>query len=185
MGIFSFFGNKSMAPKTDIIWITDKAMLNGCIKFFPEYKADMYIAWFDDTAEKFSRFLNEENNMNISIKTTKNLQSYQLDNKKIIFLEHYPLYSKEDNLLRSSSPVNVCFINSLDDGIFQIFRSNIANLMRTLGLDENEYIENPLVSKSIVNAQKRLEKKVKDDFYARSSEEWFYNYRINFQQNVQ
>ena len=185
MGIFNLFGKKSASPRTDIIWMTSKAMLNGCIKFLTENKPDMYIAWFEDTAEKFNRFLNEENNMNITIKIATSLQPYHLDNKKILILEHYPLYSKEDYLLTGNKPLKIYFINSLDDTIFQIFGGNIAQVMKSMGLEENDSIENSLLSKSIVNAQKRLEKKVPDDFYARTGEEWLYNYRTYFQQNIQ
>jgi hypothetical protein len=184
MGIFDFLTGKKAAPKTDIVWINREAMYKSCAGFISEYKPDIYIAWFNDTVENFNRLLNEEKGMNIQIKTGGALQPYHLDNKKILFLEHYPLYSKEIYLLTGNRPVKICFINSLDDVIFQLFGGNIASIMRGLGLDENEYIENTLVSKSIINAQKRLEKKVSNDFHARSAEEWLNNYRIYFQQNI-
>lgn len=178
VGIFSLFSKNSSAPRTDIIWMTEHAMLNNCIKFISENKADKYIAWFEDTYEKFNRFFNDENNMNISITMARSLQPYHIDGKNLIFLEHYPLYSKEAFLLTGNKPGKIIFLNSLDDTIFQLFAGNIKKLITALGLGENEYMEHQLISKSIVKAQKRLDKKVKDDFYVRSGEDWLNQYRI-------
>jgi hypothetical protein len=46
---------------------------------------------------------------------------FDLNKKTAVFLEHYPVYSKEANLLSEYRPDRVCFLNSLDDPILQLF----------------------------------------------------------------
>ena len=99
MGILDFFSVKSAFPRTDIVWINRDAMYKNCAGFISEYRPDICIAWFTDAAERFNRLLNNEKKMNIQIKTAETLQTYHLDNKTVLFLEHYPLYSREDQLL--------------------------------------------------------------------------------------
>jgi hypothetical protein len=94
-------------------------------------------------------------------------------------LEHYPLFSKEENLLGKSKATKVWFINSLEDPILKIFSGNISKMMNTLGMDKDECIEHKLVSKSIINAQKRLEKGVWSDFFAKSGDDWVKQYQAN------
>ncbi|MBW3537977.1 preprotein translocase subunit SecA [Candidatus Parcubacteria bacterium] len=68
-----------------------------------------------------------------------------------------------DNQLRGRSgrqgdPGSSQFYVSLEDDLMRIFGSErIAGLMTTLGLDEDTPIENPIVSKSLESAQKKVE----------------------------
>ncbi len=68
-----------------------------------------------------------------------------------------------DNQLRGRSarqgdPGSTQFYVSLEDEIMRIFGGErISNLMGSLGVDENTPIENNMVSKSLENAQKRVE----------------------------
>ncbi|MEO0132396.1 MAG: preprotein translocase subunit SecA [candidate division WOR-3 bacterium] len=68
-----------------------------------------------------------------------------------------------DNQLRGRSgrqgdPGSSRFFLSLEDDLMRLFGSDrIANLMDRLGVKEMEPIQNPLVSKAIENAQKRVE----------------------------
>lgn len=180
MGIFSLFSRNSQAPCTDLVWLTPEAKLRGTLKYISENKPGLCIAWFDDTRDRFYRCLNEENNMNIDIKSGSFLQPYHLENKNVVFLEHYPLYTKEAALLSGSNAASISFMNSFDDPVLKIFGSNITDIMRRLGLEEDQAVESPLVSRAIINARKRIEKKVRNDFHARSGAEWLEKYRSEY-----
>jgi len=103
-------------------------------------------------------------------------------NTHIFFAEHYPFFSKEEMVLKkiddlTACKAEICFYMSLDEPLFRIFGSdNIQKLMLNMGLDENNSIEHPFVNKSIVNAQKKIEKKVVSESECNSQEEWFGRY---------
>jgi len=180
MGIFSIFSKNSEAPRTDRVWMTSATKLKGCMDYLKENRPDLCIAWFEDTYKMFNRYLNEENNMNIEIRMAAPMHTHQLENRRVVFLEHYPLYKKEAHLLSEKNAAGICFMNALDNTIFQLFGGNIEKMMRGMGVEENDYIESGLVSKSIISAQKRLEKNVPNDFYARSGSEWLQNYSLQY-----
>jgi hypothetical protein len=181
MGIFDVFNKISAVPRTDLVWITSAAKQKGALDYLTKNRPDLCLAWFEQTQRTFNRHLNEENHMNIEIKLAGSMRLFDLNKKTAVFLEHYPVYSKEANLLSEYRPDHVCFLNSLDDSIFQLFGGNVASLMRGLGLGEDEYIENDMVGNAVMKAQKKLEKKFRDDFYARSGEEWMEMYRTYHQ----
>ncbi|WOH35820.1 preprotein translocase subunit SecA [Thalassotalea fonticola] len=68
-----------------------------------------------------------------------------------------------DNQLRGRSgrqgdPGSTRFYLSMEDGLMRIFASErIANMMRKLGMEHGEAIEHPWVTKSIENAQRKVE----------------------------
>ncbi|MCK5728797.1 MAG: preprotein translocase subunit SecA, partial [Methylococcales bacterium] len=68
-----------------------------------------------------------------------------------------------DNQLRGRSgrqgdPGSTRFYLSLEDDLMRIFASEkISNLMKKLGMDEDEAIEHPWVTRSIENAQRKVE----------------------------
>jgi len=181
MGIFNLFNKEPAISRTDLIWINYAAKLNGTRDYLSKNKTDLCVAWFEETHRGFTRFLNEENHMNIGISMAGSLRLYDLGGKNAVFLEHYPLYKKEADLLSNYKPASVCFMNSLDDALFQIFGGNIAALMRGMGLGEEEYIENSMVTSSVIKAQKKVEKKIREDFYVRSGQEWIDRYRSYYQ----
>jgi hypothetical protein len=185
MGIFSLFNKKPIVPRTDLVWLTSAAKCKGILDYLKKNRIDLCVAWFEETQRAFNRYLNEENHMNIEIKMAESLRLYDLNNKTAVFLEHYPLYTREANLLSDNKPENVCFMNSLDDTFFQLYRGNMTKLMQSMGLEEDQYIEDGLVSKAVIQAQKRLDKKIRDDFHARSAEEWMDRFRTYYQQHMQ
>ncbi|MDF3055515.1 MAG: secA [Gammaproteobacteria bacterium] len=68
-----------------------------------------------------------------------------------------------DNQLRGRSgrqgdPGSSQYFLSLEDNLMRIFApERIGKLMRTLGMQEDEVIENPLITKTIENAQRKVE----------------------------
>lgn len=176
MGLFSLLRGGGSVPRTDIVWQTGESKLRGFIDHLSKNRADLYIAWFEDTREMFAGSLPA----GTTITMAKSLQPYMLDSKHVVFLEHYPLYSRESVLLNGSRPLSVVFMNSLEDALFRLFAGNIAAVMKKLGMDENEQLESSLITGAIKNTQKRIDKKVRDDFYVRSGNEWVERYRTEY-----
>lgn len=184
MGIFNLFSKNDVMPRTDLVWINQNAKIKGTLDYLSKDRADLCIAWFEETHSKFKHWLNDENHLNIEIKMAESLVPYHLDNKCVFFLEHNPVYSREANLLSEIKASRICFLNSLDDPLFQIFGDSIAQLMRSLEIAEDQYIEHKMVSKAIINAQKKVEKNIRDVFYARSGADWLKQYKLFYQSRI-
>lgn len=180
MGLFDIFkSGKNTAPSRDLVWYSRETAQKGCLDIIANEKPDLVAAWFDNTREAYDRFFKTKN-LHTEIIIAKSLSPFSVANKTIMFLEHYPLFSVEDKLLTGTGMKKAVFISSLEDLIFRLFGGNISRVMTRLGMEEDQFIESSLVHRAIVNAQKRLEKKVTADFYAGSDGEWLKIYTTNF-----
>ena len=183
MGKFNLFNKNSLVPRTDLVWLTSAEKLRGTRDYLAKNKTDLCVAWFEETHRLFNRYLNEENHINIEIKMVETLRLYDLNNKTAVFLEHYPGYNREENLLSDNKPAHVCFMSSLDDTFFQLFRGYMDKLVRNMGLEEGQCIEHRMVSNAVIKAQKGLDKQIPNDFNARSGEEWMNRFRTYYEQH--
>ena len=171
---FNFFKSKSAVPKvTDLIWIHADAKQKGFIELLKQYPDAIIAGWFNDSISEYQRLLQSEHT-EIVVRNIRQLVSPQVENKRVILLEHYPLCSKEEQLWQNWKPAGIYILNSLDEPLFNYFGGeNAAMLMGKMGLKENEAIEHPMVSKALKNAQQKLEKQVLNEHTASSQEEWF------------
>lgn len=96
--------------------------------------------------------------------------AWDIEHKKVVELGGLHIVATErhesrriDNQLRGRSgrqgdPGSTRFYLSMEDGLMRIFASErIANMMRKLGMEHGEAIEHPWVTKSIENAQRKVE----------------------------
>lgn len=173
MGLFNLFKSKASAVKiVDMVWMSEDAKLNGSLKLLLDFPEATVISWFSDTQTKFRQFFLEKG-IQKEVKVARTISSALLSDQ-IIFLEHYPLKSKEISLMQNWDVKKVIVLNSLDEPLFENFGSErIIGLMKTLGVKDDEAIENSMITSSIENAQEKLEKKVTFDNAANSSKEWF------------
>ena len=171
---FNFFKSKSAEPKiTDLIWITAAAKQKGFIDLLKQYPDAVIAGWFNETISVFQEVLQSEHE-EIVIRNIRQIVSPQIENKRVILLEHYPLCSREEQLWQNWKPEVIYILNSLDEPLFNYFGGeNAAMLMGKMGLKENEAIEHPMVSRALKNAQQKLEKQVLNEHTATSQEEWF------------
>jgi preprotein translocase subunit SecA len=66
------------------------------------------------------------------------------------------------------------FYSSLDEPLFTYFGGEkIRALLTKLGMNENEAISHSFISKSIAQAQKKLQSRVAIEATAHSAAEWF------------
>jgi len=174
MGLFNFSQKKKSAPIKDMIWINQLAKQNGCLKFIKEHPDIVVAAWFNETEEQFNQFLNQQNGLRVEVQQVRSLHSSQVVEKNLVFLEHYPLREKEDEVIENLNPKQVYVFSSLDEPLFNQFGGGkMVELMKSLGMKEDEVIEHPMISKSIENAQHKLAQKATFDNSANSAKEWF------------
>jgi hypothetical protein len=171
MGLFS---KKDKGPVMEnVIWMNSAAKYRGGANLVDMTPGAIVIAWFQETRDNFDKYLHEQG-ISKEIRMANTVTSTMVENETAIFLEHYPLYSKEKDFIANWKTTKIMVLNSLDEPIFRIFNSeNIVNLMKRMGLDESDKIKHPMIDSSVVRAQQKLEEKVLVDHSAHSAEEWF------------
>ena len=179
MGLFDAFKGSKFAPRTDLTWQNQEAKLRGSIMFLRDNKVNLCVAWFEETQRVFQEAFNRGVPKGPDIVLAKTLFPYSLDNKNVLFLEHYPLFSKEENLLGKAKPAKTWFVNSLNDPAMVLFKGNIDQLLERLGMKPDECLEHSMISASIVRAQKKLEKEVFTDYSAKSGDDWVRQFLAN------
>jgi len=97
----------------------------------------------------------------------------------ILFLGHYPLPARENEVLIKISEtlqqqVSLTFWLSFDDPLLKKFGGDkVLPLLDKLGFKEDECVEHSLVSKSITNAREKIAKRVLHEITSSSEEAWF------------
>jgi len=173
----NLFGKKETEDKDhlfkDRAYMSIEAKMKACAALGKENGSVIFIAWFSDTAKKFKDFfaangLNENRVIEAKYLTAAQLQSHQP-----VFTEHYPLHSKEEAFVANWQTKNIMVYSAMDEPLFKHFGSEkLIPFMKMMGMKENEVIEHSMVSKSIINGQKKIEEQVIVEQSASSQEEW-------------
>jgi hypothetical protein len=102
------------------------------------------------------------------------------ESSQFLFANHYPMYTKEANVLDDLSMLHdeaiiaACFYISLDDPLMAAFGSDrIKMLMDKMGYKEGEVIQHAMVTRSISRAQQKLDSEITYENRADSQEDWF------------
>lgn len=174
MGLFGFGKEKKSLPEIrDMVWINNPSKQKGVLNFLQKTQNAILVAWFTETQEQFDWFLNGQNNLGVTIELARTIYAGKAEGKKLILLEHYPLRSKEEDLISKLQPAGVVVFNSLEEPLFAHFGGDrLTQMISSLGLKEDEMIEHPMISKSIEQAQQKLEKEIIVEHTTNSQKEW-------------
>ncbi len=189
--MFSFFKKKHIRID-DRIFINrreaDFGFFNEVNKLRLDGTVIFILCFFEKTIGRLQPLFS---NSNFIIQNAKNIKKdfvnnnlrksiQQKQNPIFLFAEHHPHFDYELSIvteiegLCEGNNSSIGFFASLDEPLFQQFGSQkIIELMKSLGIKENEAISHSIVTTSVVNAQKKIAKKVNDPSEAKSQEEWF------------
>jgi phosphoribosylanthranilate isomerase len=172
--MFGLFKKKEAGIKViDKIWMTQDAKWKGCTEELKLNAETVFIAWFDETLNQLEEGLSKENLPVTNIFIARQAGSHLLQNKKVVFIEHYPLRSKEQSLFNQLNIPSVQIFSALDEPLFKQFGGDkIIQMMKQLGMQETASIENTMVSNAIKNAQEKIETKISFDQSTHSQTEW-------------
>ena len=172
---FNFFSkNVTLVKLTDKIFVNTVAKQAACIQLAKADETVVFIAWFDDTTHAFRNLFSLNNIPEGRILQAKALHTGKIDKHIPVFLEHFPLAADEQELVKNWPLEKVGVFSALDEPLFQRFGGDkIKELLLKLGLQEDEAIEHPLISKAIINGQSNLAKKVNFPATASSQQAWF------------
>lgn len=175
--IFNLFGKKDDGADNHVFvdraYASSAAKMKACVELAKEEPNSLFICWFPETANTFKDFFRRQGLDENLIVDTHHLHASKLIGKTPVFTEHYPLHSKEIDLIKNWDAKKIVVYSALDEPLFRHFGSDkIIPMMKMLGMKEDEVIEHKLVTKSIMNGQEKLAEKVDLEQSANSQEEW-------------
>jgi hypothetical protein len=174
---FSFFGKKENGPAegvfTDKAYMSTPAKMNACLERARKEPNTLFICWFPDTIRQFREFYRQQGVDDSCIMEATHINKAVIRNKTPVFAEHYPLHSKELELVKNWQLKEITVYSALDEPLFKHFGSErMIPLMKMLGMKEEEAIEHPMVSKSILKGQEEIARKVDFEISCHSQAEW-------------
>jgi hypothetical protein len=194
MGFFdSLFGSKKptnvdVAPER--IWMTTDAKFAGLAREVAERSnsesvAILLVAHFPDVLTRLTELAAKPATVPVmavlaSDLSTKIATSLNLDESAaidIIVGERHPLPSVDERLEQFASelPCRCRFAHhlSLEDPVIKLFAGEwVQNMLRQLGMKEDEVIESQMVSRRIKRAQQQIEGRAFGSSEAESAERW-------------
>lgn len=195
MGFFdALFGSKkrtNVEVVPDHIWMTTDAKFAGLAKEAEERsKSDtvaiLLVAHFPDVLARLEELANKRDwSVPCRAVPATNLDtdlaaSLKLDESAVIDIivgERHPLPSVDDGLeaFADHLPCRCRFSHhlSLDDSVLEIFGGEwVKNVLRQMGMGEEEAIESQMVSRRIRKAQQKIEGRAYGNFDAESAAHW-------------
>ena len=162
----------------DKIWVTEKAKFNACINFKKDNPDLLFVAWFEETKDNLQAYF-KDHNIDTEILLVDRL-SLNHHEKDFIFVEHHPLQAEEHRIADKFAKKEITVLSSLEDPIFRLFGGDrIIDLMKKMGINENEMLEHDMISNSIMKAQEKIAAKSTINAFARSQKEWLRNAGFN------
>jgi hypothetical protein len=153
----------------DKVWMSADAKFKACTALVAANPNCVFICWFRDTYDTLNTFLSDNNLLMADRAVAANRE-----NKMIVFAEHHPLSCKELTLFKALNLTEAPVLSSLDEPLFMRFGGErTLELMKKLGMKEDEVIGSNLITRALHNAQQKIEKQVTAEREAHSQQEWF------------
>ena len=166
---------KSGAPgikAIDKVWMSKEAKLNACVDLLRVNPTCLFVAWFEETFQELQQLLNPQKDK-VNLILAASLNADMMQNHMVVFAEHHPLAKVEQTLFSTLGLVDVPILSSLDEPFFHSFGGErIIDLMKKMGLKENEVLGHPMITRSIHNAQESIAKRATTNLNAISQKDW-------------
>lgn len=157
---------------TDTVWVSTDAMLAGMVKWASENPTGVIASWFKADLAIMQRAFSIENAA-AKIALTSSLTPEQVRGRKLLLMGHYPLAATEAALAENLGLKKLFVYAALDSPLFKRFGGDrIIEVIRTMGMKEDEGIEHSLVTSAIKKAQGKIAEKTSVERTANSEEEW-------------
>lgn len=186
--MFDFLKRKKEINGRDFVWKNETIKYNSLINHINQPNKIILLYFFEDTKQKLETVLTDAAiNYSTSASIASNiwlmkadtiLHKFSLDNREIIFAEHHPSFAEEKTITTHLSEqldiTEITFYISFEDELLKLFgATRILELMDKLGFKDDEMIEHQMVSKSIQNAQQKIDEQVKFPSCSRNRKDWF------------
>ena len=170
--MFKLFSSGNKSNIIDRVFIRKDDKWAHCKKILTENSNTIFIAWFDETVEELETYLSRSN-LRASIVKARTANRSQIEGSQVIFVEHYPMKSREQQFLEQLSFKEAIFLTALDEPLLSYFGGEkLIRMMEGMGMKEGESLEHKLITQSIANAQEKIGSKVFIEQSTRSAAEW-------------
>jgi hypothetical protein len=171
--MFGLFGKKEKGIQpTDIIWLSQELKWQGLSAIFEKEKNTVFVFWFEETIHSAEEFLAGKTSGDMQLILASHYKHHD-ENRSIIFAEHYPLAKKEQDFFQNLHLQKPQIHSALDEPLFLKFgAAQIISMIRKMGMNETESLENSMISGAIRNAQERISDEVTLEQGAQSQQEW-------------
>ncbi|MET0392022.1 MAG: hypothetical protein ABW019_02725 [Chitinophagaceae bacterium] len=171
--MFRFFTRKDETTVTDIVWMTMQAKWNGIVQGW-EKEQPVVLCWFDATLQQLRSLPDGKEDFAGSLFLADHFHTAQLQGRPVLFAEHYPLRSKETALFGRLPVREITVHSALEEPLFRNFGGDrLIHTMQQMGMQPEESVSHTLISRSIRNAQEKIEKKIATETPATSAAQWF------------
>lgn len=172
--MFNLFRKKDAAGKlTNKILMTQSAKWKALETLCLKEPGVILIFWFEDTLQQALKAMNPDSTVSENFYLANRVHEAEISNKKVVFAEHHPLAYREISLFEKLQLTHAEIWSAMDEPLFKEFGSDkIVQMMKQLGIKEDEIIEHSMITDSIHKAQIKIEKKVTSEQQATSQEEW-------------
>ena len=165
-------GTETAAVFKDKVYIHSTGKMNACLQLAKENTSTIFIAWFPQTAATYKTFFAKHGIDATRIILTEEIGNL-VEDLQLVFVEHYPLPSKELELVSNWQLTNIPVYSAMDEPLFKHFGSDkMIPLIKLFGMKESEAIEHSYVTESIVKGQNKITNKVTAEQTAVSQAEW-------------
>lgn len=170
--MFKLFKRENKPTITDRVFIHARNKWRYCQKILSENSKTIFIGWFDDTIDDLESYLSQAN-VTAAILKARTVNRSQIRGEQLIFIEHYPMKTREDQLLDQLNLNEAVFLTAVDEPLLKYFGGEkLMQIMENMGMNEEDPIEHKLITQSIITAQKKIERKMIIEQSTRSQAEW-------------
>lgn len=195
MGLFDWFKRKpSVDIADDVVWMTRKAKLAGIEAAVEKRLEDddlaaiILVAHFPDSWSELQSMIEtrgwDDHRIHVTAAdtlTTQGIPTTERDRSRRFHLiagERHPSRSHDSALVEvaTNCPCRCRLVHhlSLEDGVMRFFGGEmVEEILKQLGMSENESIRSPMVTRRIEVAQRKIESRAGSDLPAFCAEEWF------------
>ncbi|MFY0654815.1 MAG: hypothetical protein JXQ96_22475 [Cyclobacteriaceae bacterium] len=198
--MFGFFKSKLKGPQlTYFVYLNQTALyrqlFNRLIREINSGGRILVVYYFSKTLEELKMLIEAGkldysmvgNNVDVTAKLYLASESEVLNSQSsglnlemfsvVIFSEIHPMAGRDlalhEHLQQYNKEAYEVFYTSMDSPIIQPFGAErIINIMKKLGMDENEMIEHDMVTQSLIKAQEKISAAVRHEKPADSAELW-------------
>jgi hypothetical protein len=172
--MFGLFKKREESTKVkDKIWMNTEAKLQAVLNECKKTPDAIFIFWFDESLKQAESYFTNQGSSTAPLVTARETNSIHATGKKIILGEHYPLLEKENDFFQKLKLAEVEIWSALDEPLFKHFGSDkIIQMMKQLGMNETDVIENSMVSSAIRKAQEKISKQHTLDHTSYSQKDW-------------
>lgn len=176
--MFGLFKRKEPSvPVKDIVFMNHAGKYNYLLTMAREENKPTFVCWFEQTATELQQFFEANGVNNASVLIPREMSG--LHGASFIFCEHHPSYKTEQDRFFYWKLSEATVVSSMDDALLKVFGGErIADMMKKMGIKEDEPINHKLINSSVKRAQQKIDRKLTAVVgqSARSQEEWLQKY---------